>query len=417
MQYRIIDIIPASKDTVLTSMNTINRFFLLLKFYYKEMELAINNFIASKYSYFDAQVSESLCQVRAYMIYFYNSSKNEEKLFSFLEKIKEKLTNNFPVLPLLTNEKDKGGEKISAWEGCFVQQFIDHYGLDMDIPESVFFMVQIHLLSKYKVSGEHYIPHGVDYDKLISETKIKSKTYMKKIIHKLQRNVSNLCCRYILTTSSKGNEFYPTKLLEYLYCKDEVGRHVIACYEVTKCLLSQETDLDRFVRVVVFRKGRYESDTVVFTLASKEGSRTYQLCCDEDVEVGAVLTFTGICSYYKEINESGSEYIGRFMSIGFEEIILANMAQHTQYSGLLLKDLKHNPYLRTKPIRGIETGFRDYIDESEKEFMRHKILSESIGCSKHNKALFLLTHVLCSESSFYLNEKLCFQTNEHGELL
>lgn len=85
------------------------------------------------------------------------------------------------------------------------------------------------------------------------------------------------------------------------------------------------------------------------------------------------------------------------MDIGFEKIILCNIAQHPQYTGLILCNKKYNPYL-TLDLRGYPDFYKDYILTQEKEFLKHKYLAVEIGCSPANLNLFLLADIRCANS-------------------
>jgi hypothetical protein len=191
-------------------------------------------------------------------------------------------------------------------------------------------------------------------------------------------------------------------LLRSLYYQDEVGRHVLSCYEVTKIILRHAFETKKYIKIIVTRiSGNTEKNVTFFLKTSKKGYYVLARNSEEIVDDG-LITFAGI-SNIKYKNESQKEYIARFMNIGFENVILSNMAQHPQYAGLHLDDKKFNPYLKIDSV-GLNETYLNCIKESEKNFLQHKSLSSKIGCAKENSDLFLLTHVHCDDVVFQTNE-------------
>lgn len=67
MRYNVIEFLPYSASAVIKPKET-NCILNLIKFIVKSSVQALNEFFDCKYENFDAQVSESLCQIRAWQI-------------------------------------------------------------------------------------------------------------------------------------------------------------------------------------------------------------------------------------------------------------------------------------------------------------------------------------------------------------
>jgi hypothetical protein len=225
---------------------------------------------------------------------------------------------------------------------------------------------------------------------------IESKTYARKFVHKLQRNISENSCRFIFRlVGDLVNNIYYMSFLKSLYFKDEVNRHVIACYEVTKIILEHARVNNKCIMVEVCQLSNNGNNKFNFILKPYENS--YVLCQQHKVDTNnnAVMVFKGLVKYGDCIQETQAEYMERFMNIGLQDIIFSNMAQHPQYSGVLLNDKKYNPYhkLQSDSLPG---SYNAYVSQLEKQFLKHKFSSAHIGCSSENQSLFFLTHVRCN---------------------
>ena len=70
MTYSIRDLLPYTEDTLINSLKERIRTMQLLEFLYTSAQDAVHAFLAKKYNEFDAQVSENLCQIRAYQLMY-----------------------------------------------------------------------------------------------------------------------------------------------------------------------------------------------------------------------------------------------------------------------------------------------------------------------------------------------------------
>ena len=294
-----------------------------------------------------------------------------------------------------------------------VSEFINSNHLHTIFTEEEYFIIQTYILSRYKLVGNHEISHGIDYDKLCDELKIPSKTYAKKLVHTLQRNTSKLSCQFIFTLiDAFSSSKHLSQLIKSLYFFDDIGRHVIPCYETTKILLSHMRKTHIFVEILITQVSDKTEKTISFSLEPANNG-DYQLIPSTKAHSRPIMIFKGIVRYENNIIEPIQNYIARFLKVGFNNTILANMAQHPQYAGKLLTDKKINPYpdIRTKE----NTIDPPFLDQAEKDFLAHKHLASLAGCSQENSSLFLLTHVRCNN----LNSEVAWESkvNSYAQFL
>jgi hypothetical protein len=408
MTYRLSDLLPYSEDILLTSLQDRIRILQLLLFYYRSSQDAISAFTSKKYTEFDAQVSENLCQIRAYQLtQIVRKSNEDESDSNSLTVINLKFNQLFATCDALLSSYVYLSKKRPSYYSKIIDQettlkdFLREHKFDLDFSDLAYFLTQTYILSKYKLVGEYNISHGIDYDDLCNNLNIQSRTYVRKIIHKLQRNISKYSCQFIFNIMSNLDfDNRHNFLLQSLYFNDEVGRHVFPSYESTNIILQHKIKNGLGVKVVVNRISDNGSDNIIFLLKPSQAHKKYVLSSANEFDsYDGLTTFIGIARYNGQISESKELYISKFLNIGFENIILANMAQHPQYAGILLDDKKHNPYI-TLNVNGLQQSYIDYIREAESRFLKHKHISTSIGCTPNNAGLFLLTHVRCDNLTY-----------------
>lgn len=400
--HSLVELLPYSKDIQLSSLVGRIRVLHVLIFICQSAQAAIRCFLAKEYNNFDAQVSENLCQIRAYqLIQLIQNEDNNNELLVLSKHLDEILKKQIALLDEYKSYQNKRpscyikniDQSLSLLDWMIINEF------NLLLTDRDYFLIQTFILSKYKTLGLYETSYIMDYDRLCLDLKIPSKTYIEKVIHCFQRNISKQSCKFIFQLLTYVNiNKYHMYLLNALYFNDEVGRHVIACYEVTKIILQHLFVSKNDIKIKVFRLSETEKDSFEFILKPNIVKNTYVYNPNEtNVDGGGLMIFTGIVNYKNKINESKISYIKRFLEEGFENIILANMAQHPQYSGRQLSDKKENPY-HGLILDEYQENSSDFLHESQEKFCSHKETSKKIGCCSENSSLFLLTHVRCEPS-------------------
>jgi len=398
MTYSLTHFLPYAESIRLNSLSERLRVLRVLAFFSQSTYAAIQDFISGKYDNFDAQVSENLCQIRAYQLIQLSMESNEHSKSALMllarrsKEVELKCQHLFSEYTALRHTRPSHYTK-QIDEAITLQAFLENENIEVSFSEVAFFLVQAFVLSKYKLVGDYEISYGMDYDTLCNEIGVPSKTYVRKIVHLLQRNLSKESCQFIFKLLFDLNATPAhINLLRSLYFQDEVGRNVISCYEVTRVLLQHALQTHKQLQIIVKRISRTETDAITFYLKTSMSNDTFSIIPNDSPGNAAVMVFSGISRYDESLTESKEQYVERFLDAGIENIILSNMAQHPQYAGLLLNDKKFNPYQGLNK-NVLPSEFVDYINESEKQFLKHKYLSAQIGCNEKESSLFLLTHV------------------------
>lgn len=400
VKYHLTDLLPFTDNQQLTTRSDRERLLRLLTFLCKLTQLATRSFMLGQFEDFDAQVSENLCQIRAYKLLLMadNSPNIMQQLVLIGIRCKEvqaksvKLLADYQLIKAnrLRNRSNKNNQLMSC------KEFLHSEGFNLELTDEQYFLIQTFILSRYKIIDEHEICYGIDYSMLCAEMLISSKTFARKVVHRLQRNISQNSCAFIFKLladlDSPSQKVY---LLQKMYESDEVGRHILPCYEVTKIILEHASKFNRIIHVGVTRLFRNKKDLLVISFIPND--EQFNLTLRDQTEQPAILLFKGIMKYNDYMSESKEQYIQRFLKVGFLKIILANMAQHPQYAGLLLEDKKFNPYAEIDRST-FPDSYNDYIKSQENEFLKYKYLAGEIGCRPENLNLFLLTHIRCGNT-------------------
>jgi len=399
--YSLGDLLPYAGNTRLNSLQNRIRVLELVEFLCKSAKNSVLAFLSKQYNAFDAQVSENLCQIRAYQLTYILDNYDEDcfrSLSLFYQNIKDVQTR---CRVLTTEYKELSTKRPSYYvkkidQTVTLTQMLERHDLNIKLAELPYLLTQNYILSTYKLTGAHNISQGIDYEKLCHGLNIASKTLARKVACKLQRNISKNSCQFIFRLANELNlTLSSLDLLRALYSQDEVGRHLLASYEVTRIILQHAFKVKKHIKITVHCLGGDNGDVITFFLKPSRFHKHYVVSKKiKKYANNSLISFSGITCASKHTIKSRKKYIAQFMHIGFEDVLLANMAQHPQYAGILLDAKKFNPYSNLD-INGRQQQYLDVIKQSEQQFLNHKNLSAKIGCNAENFTLFLLTHVRC----------------------
>lgn len=403
MKYSIVALTPYFSELQLKTIQERIRVLELLNFIFLCSENAIKLFSSEKYREFDAQVSENLCQIRGYQLIDFIISNNclEKKrdLENFLNTIKNAQKRCREALIKyydLRNKRPSYYTKLIDETISLIEMLV-LYEFDLTYSELFYFITQSYILSKYKLVGDFDISYGINYDALCCDIKIQSKTFVRKIIHCFQRNISKLSCQFIFKMAGIDPNFRNVHILKLLYHTDEVGRHVLSCYEVTRIILNHALATKKRVKIIAIREFNNIRDEIEFLLKPDLEKGYYIYSTEESNETNEIMVFKGRVTYDKSSFETKEQYIKRFLCIGFIEVIQSNMAQHPQYAGILLSEFKFNPYASLN-FDDVAAPYIETLKEAEQQFLEHKRKAEQYGCVPNNPTLFLLTHIYCDNN-------------------
>jgi hypothetical protein len=363
------DFIPFPKDKQITDVETMHQLLALLHSVYRHMINAIEDFYLGRYELFDAQVSENLCQIRAFECQILARTCDGGLYCPVPKSLIGHALNKFPLIETFFNQDLRHLLETPLT----VYEFLDQHHVLLAMPQKTIWLTQCYLLSHCKMLGKHNIPSSIIYPILTKDTGISSKTFLKRFVHQCQRNISAISCERIFDIAkSQGSN--NMQHLKALYQKDEIGRHVLPAFEVTRILLDEIFLKKQPFVMVVHRTSHLEKDTLCF------GIHIDQL----DQYDHATIVFEARADYGDMPLDSRDEYIKRAFSMGVKKIILWNMAQHPQYAGSKLSLLKANPY----------PDAHEHIAELQM-FLQYRQYAKILGCSRDNPRFLLITHIHC----------------------
>lgn len=227
-----LSLLPHDASIVVKDITKKLRYIQLMRELLKEFKEALYYFENKELSRFDAQVGETLCQIRAYKIYSLS--------VALLPDFKSSLL-------LLKETLDRIINKLDLYE-CDYQIFfktpkkerpyytdssitLTDFFLSMDclfnLSEDAFFLFLSYFLCKYHVLSHENIPMAINFI-AISERLTLSIGYSKKLGQFYQKMLSELSCNYIFQLLDELPDKSNLKLiLPWLFRKSDEGRVVV----------------------------------------------------------------------------------------------------------------------------------------------------------------------------------------------
>ena len=156
----------------------------------------MSEYIKQNYHSFDAQVSENLCQIRPCKI---TTMHHDSASIRHANESIFKITRAENKIRLL--KKNKIEELISTARSnkSSFEEIISFYQIEVEINKLIIFLICTFLLCEFKTESLFHISTGIDYQKLSEKSNIKSKTFLKKLIQKIQRLTSKQSSEFILS--------------------------------------------------------------------------------------------------------------------------------------------------------------------------------------------------------------------------
>lgn len=240
----------------------------------------------------------------------------------------------------------------------------------------------------------------MDYQHLYNELNC-SKRIIKKVIRYQQAALSEHSCQSIFYWHAENaDNSLPINLFKKMMLRDDDNRQVLPYYYFTQVLWYNLIKHQYPVLVVINRYSQRKLDTIYLPFLYSVESQTWKLQHSYNSSLQqAYFVIEGEMRYTKKILiESREEYKNRFTQTGLNLIIMANMAQHPQYSGSKLYSVKNNPFNELKL-----NAEEEKIAYNEKQsLMRMKDIALQKGCCQENPSLFFIKHIYCD----ILNNKI-----------
>ena len=367
--FTLVSLLPYSTNILIKDVVQKYNLFKLAGLTIEMLFEAISAFEEMKFEKFDAQVGETLCQIRAYKINRLSENPGFARRLEIL-KINLSKTKETLALTLLKydellklNKKERPSDAAKPFE---IEELFLKYDLYLPLSQSEVFIYSAYFLNKHNVVNESLVPVAINYQ-LVKKTFQISSSYSKKIIHFHQKLLSKLSCEFIF------------KLLV-----DE-GRMALPCFPVTEIILLHMIKTRALLTIYVKEN---EVLTALGFIGNPE-TNDFELLGTIPYNRATLIMYG---TRENKIKNSISELIQGF---SLKSIILYNNAAHPQYTGKTLLDYQQNPYrtyLNSQPYSDKNNLIQKLSHELESKISMATVL----GCTHKNRSLFFLEHIFCS---------------------
>lgn len=389
------------KDIV-QKINTIE----LMKLLLEKLKLALFYFENRELYWFDAQVGETLCQVRAYKIY-YLSSYSDPKFLETIDKLKIDVSHGIKKLSFQLEQYQHFLKLHKSQRPEFVRAPItlaDFFReLECIIPlfDDALFLFISHFLCHFHLVDNENIPMAIDFSAISKELSI-SHNFAKKIGHFYQKKLSEYSCEFIFQLIKElpcSHEL--ATVLHLLHQQSDEGRMVLPCYCVTEIIVLHMIENKAILILLIDIISENKRTRSTLFLRGSKQQQNFELINEEQKEKHPCMVMYG-SSVQTYLIESTIE---KLISIGIKEIILSNNASHPQYSGITLSCYRDNPYatLITKQGNSLSTREMTIAQQRSSLLIHMKQVAAKIGCTSNNPTLFLLKHIFCNTVNAYSN--------------
>lgn len=402
-----LSLLPHESNIVIKDIVQKRTYIHLMQNLLEHFQSALKYFDANMLYGFDAQVGETLCQIRAYKIYLlYNHSPSA--FFTELKDLRKKLSI---IIRKLVAHNDKYQKLLKQHKNLRPASTrlpitITNFFLDLkcvfSFSENAIFIFISYFLCQYNIIDKNNIPVALNYNK-IAELLNLSRSYSKKISHFYQKILSELSCKFIFELlKDLPNHENIKNILQGLNKISDEGRKVLPCYSVTKIILLHMIEKNVHIILVADILTKYEKERIALLLKGSKSLQNFRLIALKEIRVNksCVVIYGGCITknvFYKET------FLSEIFSIGIKNIILANNAAHPQYSGNLLKAFNDDPFKKLAQERqnNLSSFEISLIGNLSNEFLRMKKLAGKIGCTINNQSLFYIQHIFCNSINAY----------------
>jgi hypothetical protein len=420
----ILSLLPQGERTILQNQEMKIRLLRLVVFFTGEIIETIRDFYCDKnLVVFDSHVGDTLCQIRAYQTLL---GCQRSKSTIEMENIKESMIK-FGIIHQIAKaclekyeqlKNNKGGRYHSLLDSQErIDAFLEKNELLFYLPQDVLFLVQGRFLTTFSNKDDYGISVSINYQKIIADLKV-ANTTARKIPRRFQQEISDISCYFViglLRDLPHLNRF--SLVLPLLMRIDKDKRMVLPCYDSTYIILTHLMHQRQCVLIIAHRIGKMFQDRVVCLFVPNKDGTDFLVC--EKPEACHLrqpcMVIRGVAIYEEDaLFETKNKFLQRVSQIGLVNIVLANMANHPQYSAKEFGCVSENHYenfLYEKKSECDELchfsdesnqakilGLKKVINtavELENNFLEMKRLGLEIGCCLKNPTLFFIKHMFC----------------------
>ena len=396
-----ISLLPHDSTVIIKDITQKIVYIDLMKNLLKQFQQAIVFFEKKNLSQFDAQVGETLCQIRAYKVY-YLTAYSPQSFLTTLFEVKKNVTQAITRLNteaqnyqhFLKMHKSQRPDNIRA--SMTLTAFFLSLECAFSIPEDAFFIFISYFLCQYHLVDNDNIPTAINYSSIAMDMSL-SRSYSKKLGHFYQKKLSELSCNFMfeLLTELPGKEDLKS-ILPLFHRQSDEGRMVLPCYPVTEIIVLHMIENKANLMLLMDIETEHNKKRISLLLKGSKSLNNFKLGSQQnDAEEPCIVMYGSSVTHNIGINE--------ILSVGIKEIILSNNAAHPQYSGVILSAFRDNPFkaLMDECREQISPLNIEVVTSLSLHLIRMKKLAEKIGCTVNNQSLFLLKHIFCNTINAY----------------
>ncbi|KTC83725.1 hypothetical protein Lbru_1694 [Legionella brunensis] len=371
---------------------------------------ALDSFENNHLSRFDAQVGETLCQIRAYKIYTLKSHPTSECL-SHLKDLKRQCLNTKETLSAeearyqyyITQNKTLRPQSIR--DQITLSDFFKAMNCHFSITDDTLFLFLSHFLCEFHVVDEEQIPMAIDYPAIAQKLNL-SRSYTKKLGHYYQKLLSEMSCKFMfqLVEDFPGNEELK-HLLPWLHKQSDEGRMVLPCYTVTDIIVSHMIENQASMVLVIDIQNENKKERLTFSFEGSKDKANFDISNQVDTKNPCMVMYGGC---HTTDNFFKKSFLSKLLTIGVKEVLLSNNAAHPQYSGATLKQFRDNPFqVLVNEYHHEFSSFETCLAQNlSNELIKKKALANALGCTAENQSFFLLKHIFCDTLDSYQIEEI-----------
>lgn len=394
LPFSLLYLLPHSPDSILNNRRQKLQILHLLQSIFNFSTLALEAFIQGKIAFFDAQVGENMCEIRAHKNFtlandiLHNSHKKSILIMQ---------------LNMFTSKKKHLGLLISEWESKIIQigfhnkdldnnetltAFIERSNVFFQLDEDSVYIITCYFLSHFCVR-ENGLPVSINYN-FIQKTLSVSKYQAKRLAQKYQIIVSKLGVNFVLDflKSTEGFSQY-LDLFPLVNKIADDNRVVLPCLFTSEILLKRSFDEKTPILVIIRRRRKYGGiiDVICAPIIHHHDNKFKILATPIDSNKLFIVMSGDIIYENETSNENWMVYADRLIN-SFAIYLLANMASHPQYSGSRLYHLKDDPFSEHTSIEYI-----NLIAEYRQKILFLRKQASILGCNEEFPQTLLLCHI------------------------
>jgi hypothetical protein len=364
-----------------------------------QLHHALCYFEKNELSRFDAQVGETLCQIRAYKIYYLATYSSHH----FLEQVltlKTRVLDGIKILSMQANQFHLALKQHKNERSDFIRNpitlidFFKELKCLIPLSDDTLFLFSSFFLCHYHVVDDNHIPMAINFAAIEEELSL-SRSFAKKLGHFYQKRLSELSCDFIFNLVKELPESQELEsILPLVHHQADEGRMVLPCYCVTEIIVLHMIEKNANMLFLVDVITPAQRTRIPIFLKGSKTTHNFELIDQDNAQDEPCMVMYGSRKSHSAALKDIQEQL---LSIGIKEVILSNNAAHPQYSGKTLSAYRDNHYEtliseRTRlSVQQLAT-----IQKRAHHLAHLKIKANILGCTSDNPKLFVLQHIYCS---------------------